>query len=65
MESTYPDICSASVHFEDTICLYGFLMFSFVAMSISCDVLIKLSSVVCVLALEDKRWLSLCSFGKA
>ena len=45
MESTYPEICSVSVHFEDAIGLYGGLMFRLLAMSISCEVLINLPSV--------------------
>ena len=60
MESTYPEICSLCVPFEDTIGLYGGLMFRLVAMSISCVVLIKLTSVVCIFAFVDMRCLSLC-----
>ena len=40
-------------------------MFRLVALSISCVVLIKLPSVVCLLVLVDMRWLSLCSFCNA
>ena len=40
-------------------------MFRLLALSISCVVLIKLPSVMCLLVLVDMRWLSLCSFGKA
>ena len=47
--STYPEIFSVSVPFDDTIGLFEGLMFSLVALSISCVVLIKLPSVVCVL----------------
>ena len=65
MESTYPEVCSVSVPFEDTIGLYGGLMLSLVALSISCVVSINLPSVVCLLVLVDMRWLSLCCFGKA
>ena len=66
MESTYPEICSVSVLFEDTIGLYGDLMFRLLALSISCVVLIKLPSVMCLLVLVDMGWLSFfCSFGKA
>ena len=65
MESTYSEICSVSVLFKDTIGLYGGLMFRLLALSISCVVSIKLPSVVCLLVLDDMRWLSLCSFGKA
>ena len=65
MESTYPEICFASVLFEDTIGLYGGLMFRLLALSISCVVVIKLPSVVCLFALVDMGWLRLCSFGKA
>ena len=38
-------------------------MFRLVVLSISCVVLIKLSSVVCLLVLVDVRCQSLCSFG--
>ena len=62
---TYLEICSISVLFEDTIVLYGDLMFRLLALSISCVVLINLPSAMCLLALVDMRWLSLCSFGKA
>ena len=48
MESTYPEICSVSVPFKDTIGLYGGLMCRLVASSVSCIELIKLSSVVCI-----------------
>ena len=65
MESTYPIICSVSVLFEDTIGLYGGLMLRLLALSISCVVLIKLPSVVCLFVLVDMRWLCLCCFGKA
>ena len=41
MESTYPEICSVIVLFEDTIGLYGGLIFRLLALSISCAVLIK------------------------
>ena len=41
MESTYPEICSVSVLFEDTIGLYGGLILRLLALSISCAVLIK------------------------
>ena len=40
-------------------------MSKLVALSISCVVLIKLPSVVCLFVLVDMRWLSLCSFGMA
>ena len=65
MESTYPEICSVSVLFEGTIVLHGGLMPMLLALSISCVVLIKLLSVMCLFVLVDMRWLSLCSFGKA
>ena len=65
MESTYPEICYVSVFLEDTIGWYGGLMIRLLALSISCVVLIKLPSVMRLLALVDMRWLSLCSFGKA
>ena len=65
METIYPKTFSVSVVFDDTISLYGGLMLRLVASSTSCVVLIKLSSVVCLLVLVDMRWLSLCSFGKA
>ena len=65
MESTYPEICSLSVLFDAIICLYGGHMSKLVALSISCVVLIKLPSVVCLFVLVDMRWLSLCSFGMA
>ena len=65
MESTYPEICSVNTPFEDTIGLYGGLMFKLVTLSISCVVLIKLSSLVCVLVLVDMRWLSVYCFGKS
>ena len=65
MESTYTEICSVSVLFEDAVGLYGGLMFRLLALSITCVVLIKLPSVMYLLALVDMRWLSLCSFGKA
>ena len=65
MESTYPIICSVSVIIEDTIGLYRSHMLRLLALSISCIVLIKLPSVVCLFVLVDMRWLSLCSFGKA
>ena len=65
MESTYQEICSVSVLFEDTIGLYRGLMIRLLALSISCVVLIKLPSAMYLLALVDMRWLSLCSFGKA
>ena len=55
MESTYHEICSVSVLFEDTIGLYGGLMLMLLALSISCAVLIKLPSVVCLLVLVDMR----------
>ena len=55
MESTYPEICSVGVLFEDTIVLYGGLIFRLLALSISCAVLIKLSSVMCLLVLVDVR----------
>ena len=42
IESTYPEICSVTVPFKDTIGLYRGLMFMLVALSISCVVLIKL-----------------------
>ena len=58
MESTYPEICSVSVLFYDTIGLYGGLMLRLLALSISCAVLFKLPSVMCLLALVDIRWLS-------
>ena len=64
MESTYPEICSVNVLFEDTIGLYGGLMSRLLALSISCVVLIKLPSAMCLLVLVDMRWLSLSSFGK-
>ena len=38
-------------------------MFRLLAFSVSCVVLIKLTSVVCLLVLVDMKWLSLCSFG--
>ena len=65
MESVYPEICSVSVPFGDNIGLYGGLMSRLLALSICCIMLIKFSSVVCLLVLVDMRWLSLCSFGKA
>ena len=34
MESTFPEICSVSVQFEDTISLYGGFMFRLVVLSI-------------------------------
>ena len=55
MESTYPEICSVSVRFEDTIGLYGGLIFRLLILSISCAVLIKLPSVMCLLGLVDMR----------
>ena len=55
MESTYPEICSVSVLFDDTIGQYGGLMFRLLTLSISCAVLIKLPSVMCLLALVDMR----------
>ena len=57
------EICSVSVIFEDSIVLYGSLMIRLVDLSISCVVMIKLPSVVCLLGLADMRRLSLCSFG--
>ena len=65
MESTYPELCSVSVIFVDTIGLYGRLMPRLFALSITCVVLIKLLSVMCLFVLVDMRWLSFCSFGKA
>ena len=65
MESTYPEICSLSVLFDAIICLNGGLMSILVGLSISCVVLIKLPSVVCLFVLVDMRWLSLYSFGMA
>ena len=55
IESTYPEICYVSVLFEDTIGLYGGLMLRLLALSISCAVLIKLPSVMCLLVLVDMR----------
>ena len=46
IESTYPEICSVSVLFKDTIGLYGGLMFRLVALSISCVVLTVVLTVV-------------------
>ena len=65
MESTYPEISSVSVFFEHNIGLYGGHMFRLLDLSISCFVLTNLPSDMCLLALMDMRWLSLCSFGKA
>ena len=65
MKSTYPEISYVNVLFEGSTGLYGALMLRLVALSISCVVLIKLPSIVCVLALVDMRWLSLCSFSRA
>ena len=65
MESTYPEICSVSVVYDRTIGLYGGFMFRLLDLSISCVVLNKLPSVMCLLVLVDMRWLSLSSFGKA
>ena len=65
MESTNPEICYVGAPFRDTIGMYGGLMLRLVALSISCVVLIKLPSVVCLLVLVDMRWLGLCRFGKA
>ena len=59
MGSTCPEICSASVLFEDNIRLYGGLMLRLLALSISCVVLIKLPSVswnnceICILLFGD------------
>ena len=55
MESTYPEICYVSVLFEDTIGLHGGIIFKLLALSISCAVLIKLPSVICLLVLVDMR----------
>ena len=65
MESTYPEICSVSVHYDETIGLFGGLMFSLLYLSISCVVLTMLLPVMCLFVLVDMRWLSLSSFGKA
>ena len=65
MESTYSEICSVSLHFDDAIGLYGGHMFRLVALPVSCVALCKLPSVVCQLVLADMRWLSLCCFSKA
>ena len=55
MESTYPEMCYVSFLFEGTIVLYGGLIFRLLALSISCAVLIKLPSVMCLLVLVDMR----------
>ena len=48
MESTYREMCSVSVPSEDTLGLFGGLMCRLLALSISCVMLIKLSSVACI-----------------
>ena len=55
----YPEICSVSVLFEDTIGLYGGVTARLVVLSIIFVVI--LSSVECVFVLVDMRLLFLCS----